>query len=93
MNRLIFFTLGFITGIYSKKSYVNNLDFKQSYDCKQNRNTQLTLDTDANNKSIYFNMSAIISDFKVQAFEFKNLTTGNYQDSKLECNHYCTYHF
>ena len=65
------------------------MDFKQSYHCKQDRTIQLALDTDANNMSIYFNMSAKISDFKVQAFEFKNLTSGNYQDSELECNHYC----
>ena len=84
MNRLIFFTLGNITGIYSKESYINNLDFKQSYHCEQNRSIQLTPDTDANNESIYFNMSAKISDFKVQAFEFKNPTSGNYQDSELE---------
>ena len=78
---ILYFT-GFISGTRSK-GLIGDINFKKSYYCESNKKFDLSLNSTENNESIYFTMSAKISEFKIQAFEFNNATSGDYQNCKL----------
>ncbi len=60
----------------STTDFVGNLDYTRSYQCKHSQNIKLGVQATPRNTSI--NASLTLVNLRVQSFEFKNYTTGEF---------------